>query len=176
MAIDGHLSYQFRDASDVAQSLVLYFTDGNLLNDVADAQALANAIATPMDVITGCVINDVSVTYKLTVPGGVKTSPTAGTNGSVGGLFKYSTANPLIPETVWVPGALQGIFTPTKYRVINPTQTTPINVANFVNILITSGVTGLGVSNKAGDNLVAILNAIKSGRSTRRQLGRLNTR
>jgi len=61
---------------------------------LAQAQGFATGFAPLIDAITGGVIVGAQVTFPLTLPGGLKTTPDTGATVHRGGLFGYDNASP----------------------------------------------------------------------------------
>jgi len=61
---------------------------------LVQAQGFMTGFAPLVDVIVGGVINEASVSFPLTLPGGLKSSPDVGATVHRGGLFGYDNPSP----------------------------------------------------------------------------------
>lgn len=79
------------EADSREASLPIHIPSGNTL---ADIQAYVNAVAPEIDALTEGQITEVTVTVNLTLPGGLKGAPAAGSLNERGGLITFDTSGP----------------------------------------------------------------------------------
>ena len=66
-------------------------------------------MAARLDAISGLAISDASVQLGLTLPGGIKTTPTADYRTDAGGLFAFSVTGSEYRTSIYVPGILDAM-------------------------------------------------------------------
>lgn len=76
---------------------------------VAQLQTYVDAIAPEIDALTDGQIDEVSVTIPLTLPGGLKSEPSAGSLNERGGLITFDTAGPRA-DSVRIPAFRRAIM------------------------------------------------------------------
>lgn len=84
-----HLSVQLTDSLGVTASVPYYLSiaDTQTIDDLNTAMA---AILTDLDAVTGAVIANATVNIDVTLPGGIKATPIAGSEVERGALFNWS--------------------------------------------------------------------------------------
>lgn len=108
--VDGHISYQLIDGNNIPWAHQLFFTCSTGL--LADIIAFADAYAPVLDAVTQSYIDKMNIVVEVVVPGGIKTSPVAKSNGNIGALLNYKDNGTIagffsywIPN--WIPAGFQ---------------------------------------------------------------------
>jgi hypothetical protein len=127
---------------------------------LAQAQGFLTGFAPLVDVIMGGVIVEASVSFPLTLPGGLKSSQDAGATVHRGGLFGYDNAS-LYKWSQYIPS-----LTPTLFvgDLVNVGDT---DVAAYITAM-ESGITVSGTpvqpTNQYDDDLTTQITAVESFR------------
>jgi hypothetical protein len=87
-------------ANQKKRSLPMFLPNATTL---AQAQAFMTAFATLLDNVIDGVVVDPTVTLPLTLPGGIKSSPSAGAESSRGALLDYAASGIDRIHGIWVP-------------------------------------------------------------------------
>ena len=130
--------------------------------------ALSTAVgawAADMDPIIGGQITGLRLVVSVPVPGGLKSTPDAGSRVEQTGLFNFGTAVNARRYGVSVPSISDGKIAGGK---INISDT---DVAAFIDLLKTAA-TAVGFSNSAGQEFTRAIDAVLAFRKRRRQLAR----
>lgn len=125
--IDGETSSQ-------RHTVPLYIPSGNY--SVTEMQAIANAFVPLIDAATDAKVDEIEVTFRLTVTGG-KASAVAASSNERGGLISLSTAGPR-NDSVRIPAIKRTIMSGNSF------STTATPILELVNFL-TSAQTIAGV-------------------------------
>jgi hypothetical protein len=137
----GHISVQILDSLGVTASAPYYvqFDDSEAAADIDTAAA---AILTDLDAVTDGQIVAASLVYSIPLPGGLKSSPVAGSEVERGGLFNFSQ---------------DGIK--YKFGVLVPAFKTSLIVNGKINLAATAVSTFLAIWTAIGGDLVPVSTA-----------------
>lgn len=102
------IAFRLKDSEQdsVYATLPIYIPAGSTL---AQIQTYSDAVAAEIDAVSGSQIVEINVTIALTIPGGVKGSPAAGSLNERGGLISFDTTGPRA-DSVRIPGILTTIM------------------------------------------------------------------
>jgi hypothetical protein len=124
------LAIRIKDAeadSNLA-TLPIYLPDGLTL---AQVQAYADAILPEIDALTDGTIEEVSVTFQLTLPGGLAATPAVGALNERGGLISFETTGPR-RDSVRIPAMSRDLMPGDSFAI------TATQVAAFITRLTTA--------------------------------------
>ncbi len=119
---------------------------------LAQLQGWATQFATDVDGAIGAVIEKMTVTLGLTIPGGVKSTPDAGSNAHVGGLATFDAAGTTYSFGMYFP--TWALFTGNDMDVTSGSA--PDVITDLVTGVTVSG-TPITPSDKFANDLVALL-------------------
>ncbi len=132
---------------------------------LAAVATAAGAWAADLDPIIGGQITGLRVTLNVPVPGGLKTTPDAGSRVEQTGLFNFGVAANGRRYGVSVPSLSDGKIAGGKINILDT------DVQAFIDLLKTA-VTAIGFVNSAGQEFTRAIDAVLSFRKHRRQLTR----
>jgi hypothetical protein len=168
-AQNGHIAIKTVDYNRVPKSTPFYFH--NTSGSLDDIQTLGTQIATLIDpCIDGQIVGIDSVIHQ-SVPSGLKSAPVTGSNNMVSALLTYYSAAPRaygFAVTSWKAGAFRAA---PSANLVWTDQTTPINVAAFLALILATTATSV-ITDPNYNPLLGLTRAVKSGRSERRGLSR----
>jgi hypothetical protein len=96
-----------------AATLPIYLPSGSTL---AEVQAYADAVLPEIDAVTGGVISEATITFTLTLPGGLKASAETGILNERGGLISFNTTGPR-RDSVRIPAISRSIMAGDSFDV-----------------------------------------------------------
>lgn len=155
MALVNIVSFSLTD-SDGDSNTVPFYIDTGLT--IAEYQAFVDDIAPKLDAVTGSVIDAVTLTINLSVPGGVKGSAVAGIENQRGGNFSFSAANSRYKHSTRIPGITDDHFAGKSVKVGD---------AGDVDALVTAILTGVTPAiprDRQGNDLTGLATAVKTFR------------
>lgn len=128
------LTFHLRDSETDTRgaSVPFYIASGNT---VADLQEFANAAAPIVDNVTGSIIDSVTVTISLSVPGGLKAVPVTNVVNERGGLITFDTSGNRA-ESVRIPAIKPTIMSGNEFSLAET------NVAALIGLLTTTATYG----------------------------------
>lgn len=168
--VNGHVSVQVQDYNPTIRAVQEYFScTSGLLSDMT---AFAQAFASAYDLVTGGKILKLTLNIPITLPGGLKGAAVAGINNSLAGLFDWTSASTTdkfgVAYPAWYTANAGNGFLPANPKLVNQADAA---VAAF--IAFQEAITSLTVvTTEDGTQLTGVARAIKSTRSTRKQLAR----
>lgn len=162
-AVSGVVSYQIKDADHEPTSLDIPFTTSTGL--LADIIAWIVTITPALDLVVDGQILKIKVSLLIPLPGGLKSAPTAGAENERTGLFSMTASGTPNSYGEDIPSFASIYFTGNQIDLANT------NVASFVGLL-TSVSNNTRVTDRYGNNLTGVRNAIKTFRKHRRALRR----
>lgn len=171
MAIVPWLSIDGQDANKVPYSEKFYFQNTSApATFIGDITAWMTALQGVYDAVTQEQILNVWLHLPFTLAGGLKATPTAGSNNEVGALEKFSTALSGEPYSYWFPAWITAGYQAAHPNIVDTAQAA---VLAFNNFLLTPS-NNTAVSDEDGNILTgtAPSRATKSIRKQRRALGR----
>lgn len=163
--VQGHLSVQLQDGNPTTKAVTQFFKTTSGL--IADMQSWAAGYLPVLDAVTQSKIVKAQLIIPLTLPGGLKSAPVAGSNNMVGALFDWLNASNIDKFGAWYPNWITAGFVTANPELVNQADGGP--VAAFIAYLL--GTTATTVS--TDEDIFpysAIARAIKSSRSFRKQL------
>jgi hypothetical protein len=167
-AVGGHISYQLLDGNNVPWAHQLNFNCSTGL--LADITAFANAYAALLDLVTQSYISRIQFVIEEALPGGLKTSPTAGSNGNVGALLNYKDNNS-VPGffSYWISDWIVAGFEAAHPALVDQAET---DVANYLAFMLGTA-NNTKVVTEDDLPLTELKRATKSVRTRRKALGLL---
>jgi hypothetical protein len=151
MAVVSVLSYSIVDDDGNAKSMPIYIPAGAT---VANIQAFSDAMAPLLDDVLDGVINAVTLSIGLTLPGGLKSSPVAGSNVQEGALISFDVASSNYSHSIFVPAWAQAFFSGSQVTL---EDTEP---GLFATQMV-SGSNTIAPSDRAGLDLTSVLSGSK---------------
>jgi hypothetical protein len=134
-------------------TLPIYLPTGLSL---ANVQAYADAILPEIDAVTGSKITEATITFTLTLVGGLKAAPVASIKNERGGLISFTTAGPR-HDSVRIPGILETVMPGASFDV----EGAPVGTL-VTRLLTSSTAANIRPLSSAGYNLTAALGGKKS--------------
>jgi len=101
------VQYTVQDVAGAQESIPTFFADGTTLSQV---QTEVTAMAPLLDAVTGSKLTKASVTFPLTLPGGIKTDPVATYLNSRGGLLGYDCLDTRYKWSTRIPALLEAFI------------------------------------------------------------------
>ena len=168
-AQNGHIAIKSIDYNRVPKSTPFYFH--NTSGSLDDIQTLGTQLATKLDGMIDGQIVGIDAVINQAVPSGLKAAPVTGSNNMISALLTYYSAAPrsygfAIPS--WTTGGFQ---TAPSANLVWTAETTPVNVAAFLALLLATTAT-CQITDPNYNPLLGLTKAVKSGRSERRGLSR----
>lgn len=151
MAVVSVLSYSIVDDDGNAKSMPIYIPSGAT---IANIQAFSDAMAPLLDDVIDGVIGYVTLSIGLTLPGGLKSSPVAGSNVQEGALISFDVASSNYRHSIFVPAWAQTFFSGAQVTL---EDTEP---GLFATQMV-SGSNSIAPSDRAGLDLTSVLDGIK---------------
>lgn len=151
MAVVSILSYSIVDDDGNAKSMPIYIPSGV---SVTNIQAFSDAMAPLLDDVIDGVINAVTLSIGLTLPGGLKSSPVAGSNVQEGALISFDVASTNYNFSIFVPAWAQTFFSGVQVTL---EDTEP---GLFLTQMV-SGSNSTFPTDRSGGDLTAVLSGIK---------------
>jgi hypothetical protein len=168
--VNGHFSFQVQDYNPTVKPITIPFrTNTGLL---ADMEANLAALTPLVDAVVGGVINKTQIVIPVALPSGLKASPVALVNNSVAALIdwlgtgtndKYGVAYP-----GWYTANAGNGWLPANPKLVNQADAA---IAAFIAFMEATTNNTLFVT-EDGYLISGVASAIKSTRSTRKQLAR----
>lgn len=122
MAVNWNLSLRLRDSKQGAAPLLFNAQLATAVVDkVAGAQAAANTLIPLVDAVTQSQIVSAIASFELSLPGGLKSSATAGFYNTTVGNINYSSNSPGDGWTMSVPNILNALIQPGGALITNVT-------------------------------------------------------
>jgi hypothetical protein len=118
-----HLSVQLTDALGVTASVPYYLSIADT-QTVAELNTAMAAILTDLDPVTGAAIANATVNISVTLPGGIKATPAAGSEVERGGLFNWSQLGIKYKFGVLVPALKQSVIVNGKINLADAAVST----------------------------------------------------
>jgi len=163
-AISGVVSYQLKDADHEPTSLDIPFTTSTGL--LADIVAWIGTITPAIDLVVDGQILKIKLSLLIPLPtSGIKTAPASGAENERTGLFSMVASGTPNGYGFDMPSFSSIYFTG------NQIDTSNTNVAALVTLL-TSVTNNTRVTDRYGNNLASVKNAVKTFRKHRRALRR----
>jgi hypothetical protein len=156
MANTDFISYSLADVDGQRGTVQIFVPTGQTL---ADLQTFSNSMVAALDAVTAAVVQAATVTKALTLPGGIKGTATAGHYIQHGANFGFDAANTPYRHTVRVPAILESLL-------VGETVITDTGDGQAFAAGITGGYTGIAPSDRYGNDLTALLSALRSFRSS----------
>jgi hypothetical protein len=162
--ISGLLSYQLKDADHEPTSFDVPFTTSSGL--LADIAAWVSTITPAIDLVMDGQILKIKLSLLIPLPtSGIKTSPATGAENERTGLFSMAASSTPNAYGLDFPSFSQLYFTG------NQIDTSNANVSALITLLTTTS-NSTRVTDRYGNNLVSVKNAVKTFRKHRRALRR----
>jgi hypothetical protein len=149
MAVTDFVTYSLVDHKADVFSLPVFVPTGGT---IAQLQALSDAISAVLDAVTGCQIQSASVNLGLTLPGGLKGSPTANLDIEKGANFGFDAANTDYRHTIRVPAI------PSAMVIGELVDLTHSDIIAFRDAIL-AGVAPSLPSDRYGNDLTSLLSA-----------------
>lgn len=167
--ISGWMSVNSIDGNKVPYNEKVYFV--NTTDLITDTSAWAAAFLADYDAVIAGQIDKVWLHIPLTLPGGLKSAPVAGSNNAVGALEKFDTSLSGEPYSYWFPSWITAGFQSLHQNLVDLTQAA---VVTF-NALLLGTTSNTKVTDEDGNTLSGTnpSRAVKSDRKQRRALGRV---
>jgi hypothetical protein len=168
--VKGHFSFQIQDYNPTTRSVAVPFSTSTGL--LADMELALAALAPLLDAVVGGVIAKSQIVIPATLPGGLKSTAVAGINNSLCGLIDWINASNTDKYGVVYPGwytanAGNG-FLPASPSLVNQSDAA---VAAFIAAIEAVANNTTYVTEDLFP-ITGLSRAIKSNRSTRKQLAR----
>ena len=148
------LTYQVTDAAGETKSVVIPMADTEA---IADIQTFVTNHTALLDAVVDGVITKATVSYALTLPGGLDATPEADMLVSTGGLFSFTATGTGYRKSIYVPTVKNTLISDSK----------DIPNAGAVAAWITDLLSGTEVS--PTDNYENVLAAFLSGTRVNRK-------
>lgn len=150
MALVSIITYSLRDDAGKRSSIPVYVP---ATAAQADVEALADAIAATLDLVTGAVIEQISISLNHDLPAGLKTVTTVDSLNGMGGLFNFDVADTPYSHSIYVP-AIRPLL--VSSGVIDPANS---DVAAFITS-IKDGTANVDPSDRFANDLL-LLNGVE---------------
>lgn len=154
MANTDFITFKLTDIDGQSGTLQLFVPTGGT---IAQLQTLSDAFAAVLDDVTAAIIEESTVTLQLTLPGGLDVTPANGHYIQHGANFGFDAADTPYRHTIRVPAILESLLTGDVVETGSPPGSTFVNG-------ITGGFGGLLPSDRYGNDLTALLSALRSFR------------
>src|SRR6187549_120220 len=151
MAVVSVLSYSIVDDDGNAKSMPLYIPASVAISAI---QSFSDTLAPLLDDCIDGVINAVTLMVGLTLPGGLKSSPVAGSNVQEGALWSFDVTASNYNFSIFVPAWAQTFFS-------GPQVTLEDTEPGLFATQIVSGSGGVTPTDRQGGDLVSVLTAVK---------------
>lgn len=102
------ISWTIRDADGDKDTVTMYF-DGTG-KDIADYQSYVTVVTPLIEAVVDGVIESASVSVGVTLPGGGKTDPVAGSEVQKGGLLQFSATGTPYTHSIRIPSMKPSLF------------------------------------------------------------------
>lgn len=146
MAVD-IISYSLRDDKGSRATVQIHVPAGESL---ADLTALSNSVAAALDTLTGALLTGAAITQSVSLPGGIKTSPTVDEDIEVGCNFGFNAVGTQYRHTIRVPAFMDA------YIIGEEADVTDADVQAFRDAII-NGVSPALPSDRYSNDLDALL-------------------
>src|SRR5689334_18991201 len=153
MAVPYLASIAITDATGDRKTMQVYFdpTTATLAQITTWLQNLALVV----DAVSDGVIESMSLTLAVTLPGGLDTAPTGDVDIERGALIGFDASGTPYRHSVWIPAFSTTMFTGDLVDFSNAG-------VQALDDYLTTTVTGITASDKFGNHLVAPLSGVKS--------------
>lgn len=166
----GHFSIQVQDYNPTVRAVTQYFTDSAGL--LANMDAAIAAYLPLLDAVVAGQILKAQIVIPVTLPGGLKAAAVADENNSVTALFDWLNATNTDKYGVAYPGW----YTANPGHGFEVAHPSIVNQSDAAVAAFISGndvpVGTVALTDEDGQAFTGFSRAIKSGRSTRKQLAR----
>lgn len=152
MALVDVVSFRLIDADGDSKTLPVYIPSGDTL---ANITTFAQAVGAALDDASGCLLDAISVTANIALPGGIKSAAVAGSEVQKGALLSFDAANTNYKQSYYVPGWLDAGFSG------NAVDNTGVYAA-FIALLVTTA--GIDATDRDGNDLTAYISGVKKFR------------
>jgi len=165
-ASKGHLSVSYRDEKRALTSLAFFFNSSTGL--LADMLAGAATMLPILDAATDSVIVKSDLVIPVALPGGLKTTPTAGADNEDAALIDFTVAGSPNAFSLAYPAWISAGFLAAYPKFVDFTQAA---VAALVAEMI-GGSTGFVPSDRYYNDITASISGINAFRKHRRAIAR----
>ena len=156
MAVTNLISYSLLDASGKRGNLLVYIPVGPTMTNIQD---FSDAFVPLLDDVTSAKIESGTISFALTLPGGIKASADAGVFIQHGANYAFDAANTDYRHTLRVPAA--ALATLSGNTIITPENGNAVEL--FITQLI-SGSDSVYPTDRYANDLVAFLGGTKTFR------------
>jgi len=149
------VSYSIRDSSGTKKACQVYFDPGAAT--LAQILTWVTAVGDLVDALTAGVIDGVNLSLTPNIAAGWKDTPAEETDAQRGALLAFDVADTNYRHSVFIPAALDALFTGDVVDLSNAAVEAFVGYVNTV----TNGIIG---SDKYGNDVIDIIEGTKSFR------------
>lgn len=155
MALTDIISIGVKDADGDHKTVPIFVPSG--VYTPAEITAYAQELASDLDAITDMKIDEITMTLRIALPGGLKASPIALSEVQKGALISYSAENTTYKHSTFLPGVTPSLFNGDVLTLAGDVVT--FNDAVVGGFLV--GATTVEASDKDGNDLTDTVKATK---------------
>jgi hypothetical protein len=152
MALVDVVSFRLIDADGDSKTLPVYIPSGDTL---ANITTFAQAMGAAIDDASGCLLDAISVTVNVALPGGIKGAATAGSEVQKGALLSFDAADTNYKQSYYVPGWNDAGFSGNAVNATGVYDT-------LIDLFVTTA--GIDATDRDGNDLTAYIAGVKKFR------------